>query len=170
LLIADRFLDNKLPSTTAVHVNIFAKNTESSGSPSQASCQIHSNADRKIHDLTSTQRDAIFDETHNHDGCYKAIAMYQHFFELCPPGQKLSIQIAGEEPVLVDLFPRQILEFKIQHPKLLSVTQILPGKVLVTGGQEDALHAVSLARSSCLITKQCPKKLLTLNIEGPRVS
>jgi len=85
----------------------------------------------------------IYHEAHDHDACYQEIALFQLFFELCPQEQNLSIQITNEEPVLIDLKPRQILEFKLKGPKLLSVTAVKSsGPSLVTGLKEDGLHAV----------------------------
>lgn len=59
-------------------------------------CNIHPYAFPRVQSLSFQQREAIYYETHSHNGCYKAVAMYQFFFALCPPRQKLSIQLTNE--------------------------------------------------------------------------
>lgn len=59
-------------------------------------CMIHPDASSKVKALTHNQKELIYHESHGHDGCYKAIALFQYFFGLCPPGQQISIQITNE--------------------------------------------------------------------------
>jgi hypothetical protein len=59
-------------------------------------CAIHPDASQAVRALTPAQLEDIYYETRAYNGCYKAVAMYQHFFELCSPGQKLSIRISNE--------------------------------------------------------------------------
>lgn len=47
-------------------------------------------------ELTSTELENIFHETHGRSECYKAIGLYHYFLYLCPSGQEISIQIAKE--------------------------------------------------------------------------
>ena len=57
-----------------------------------ATCLVHPDAAPEVHALSLADRDLIFNETRGHNGCYKAAGLYHDFFDLCPPGQKLTIQ------------------------------------------------------------------------------
>ena len=75
-------------------------------------CSIHPKADPTIKNLTHAQLELIYHETHGHGGCFKAIGMYEFFFDLFPDGQNISIQIADEVFKTFLLF--QILEIFAQ--------------------------------------------------------
>jgi len=74
-------------------------------------CDIHPYAFPKVQALSFQQREAIYYETHSHNGCYKAVAMYQFFFSLCPPRQKLSIQMTNE----VIRFPLSVFSLTLPY-------------------------------------------------------
>jgi hypothetical protein len=79
--------------------SIFAPHTESWEAEEEhpsTLCLVHPNASPVVKALTDSQLESLFYETRGHDGCYKAIGMYQYFFDLCSPEQKLSIQITNE--------------------------------------------------------------------------
>lgn len=67
----------------------------STGTPSTI-CLIHPQAAPLTHNLTFAERERIYHESRGHDGCYKAIGLYQYFFNLLPPGQKLSVRVKNE--------------------------------------------------------------------------
>ncbi|RDL38387.1 uncharacterized protein BP5553_02727 [Venustampulla echinocandica] len=116
---------------------------------------IHPDAAPSVQALTFAQRELIYHETHSSDGCLKAIALFQFFFDLCSPGQKLSIQLTNEfisernansqgpqEPTIVDIHARDVLKFISKGPKLHSIVALPPTKVLINGSRENEPHAV----------------------------
>jgi len=144
-----QILGDKPASIKQVHLHAFSTDLDSdevTGTPS-TNDMICPNAVPKVHDLTFAQRELIYHESRGHDGCYKPLALYQHFFDLCPPGQKLSIQIKKEPSVLVDLFTRRILKFQMKGPKLLTLssgvkTQDGSAGTIITGFGQESLHSV----------------------------
>ncbi|TVY28619.1 hypothetical protein LHYA1_G002356 [Lachnellula hyalina] len=56
------------------------------------------------------------------------------FFELCPPDQRLSVQMTSERPILIDMSPRSVIKFSINGPFLHVVTSTPK----VTGGAGDS--------------------------------
>ena len=58
----------------------------------------------KYPSLGFAQRELVYYETRSHDGCYKAVGLFELFFGLCPKGQTVSIQITNE----VSTFPANI--------------------------------------------------------------
>jgi hypothetical protein len=81
--------------------NIFEPYTESATSdPPSTICPIHPKAAPNVQALTHKQRELLYHETRGHDGYFKAIGLFQFFFELCPPGQRVLIQLTNE------VFPR----------------------------------------------------------------
>ena len=144
-----RILDGKPKSVTQVHLHTFLiESKEVTGTPSTNDL-ISSKASSQVQALPFSQRELIYHESRGHDGCYKAIELYQEFFELCPPGQKLSIQIKNEEPVLVSPFTRNILEFTMKGPKLLTISTGMKMSdsedgvigTIITGVDQESLHS-----------------------------
>ena len=104
---------NKPPSVKQVHLHAFLiDSNDVTGTPSTDDA-ISPEAFPEVQTLSFAKRELIYHESRGHDGCYKAIELYQQFFDLCPQGQKLSIQIKNEAPVLVFPFTRRILEFNM---------------------------------------------------------
>ncbi|KAF5869546.1 uncharacterized protein Bfra_010740 [Botrytis fragariae] len=109
-----------------------------------ATCTIHPSCDLATRPLSSTQLEDIFYESRSHDGCYKALMLFQEFFSFCSSDQQLSIQIKNEEAILVDPFPRSIIEFKLTGPKLMSVQSLQlrnGGATYITGGENEGFHS-----------------------------
>jgi hypothetical protein len=79
------------------NVHIFERYIEpkTSDTPS-TTCAIHPAARPETKALTPSQRELVYHETRGHSSCFKAIGLFNTFFKLCPPGQKLSIQIRNE--------------------------------------------------------------------------
>jgi hypothetical protein len=79
------------------NVHIFDAYTEPvTSDPPSTTCSIHPEASPQVKALSSQQRELIYHETHGHNGCFKALGLFDAFFQLSPPGQTLSIQIRGE--------------------------------------------------------------------------
>lgn len=138
-------LDQKPPTIQQTKLHMFVPNGKDVAVTEYPSltCSISADAEPEVHALTSAEREIIYHESHDHDGCYKAIALFQHFFEICPPDQMLFVQIKGEEPVLIPTAPRIIMEFTMTGPKLLSITTVLPeGPSVVTGSENKSPHSV----------------------------
>ncbi|KAF7932479.1 uncharacterized protein EAE98_003778 [Botrytis deweyae] len=114
-------------------------------STTQATCTIHPSCDVATRSLSSTQLENIFYESRSHDGCYKALILFQEFFAFCSSDQQLSIQIKNEEAVLVNPFPRSIIEFKLTGPKVMSVQSLKlrnGGATYITGGENEGFHSI----------------------------
>ncbi|KAH6694814.1 hypothetical protein BKA61DRAFT_662751 [Leptodontidium sp. MPI-SDFR-AT-0119] len=101
-------------------VHMFDTDTET-GTPSStnppATCSIHPYASVGVKGHSRADLDLIFHETRGQNGCYNATGMYQDFFALCPEGQQVSIQIANEDPVLIDATARMVFEYTLHAPK-----------------------------------------------------
>ncbi|KAE9376045.1 hypothetical protein N431DRAFT_543395 [Stipitochalara longipes BDJ] len=89
-------------------------------------CLIHPGANKRVKAFSIAQRELLYYHTRYHDGCYKAGGLYQFFFELCP-GQKISIQLTDEEPIIIDLKTGQLVKLQIHGPKLTFITTITSG-------------------------------------------
>ncbi|KAF7946531.1 hypothetical protein EAE96_009528 [Botrytis aclada] len=114
-------------------------------STTPATCTIHASCDLATRSLSSTQLENIFYESRSHDGCYKALTLFQEFFFLCSSNQQLSIQIKNEKPILIKPFPRSIIEFKLTGPKLMSVQSLKlrnGGATYITGGENEGFHSI----------------------------
>lgn len=126
-------------------MHAFCSESDDSGTPSTNDILSRS-AFPQAKTLSFAQREYIYQESRGHDGCYKAIALYQAFFDLCPANQQLSIQIKKEDPALVSPFLRQIMEFKLQGPKLTVIATGMKGidgaKTVITGLEQESLHSV----------------------------
>ncbi|CAG8957559.1 hypothetical protein HYFRA_00010425 [Hymenoscyphus fraxineus] len=109
------------------HFHHFAQYNTLAFSPEEAAaatCLIHPSAQPAIKELSLQTRDLIFNITRGSGGCSHALRLYQHFFELYPPGQEISIQLGEEEPFLVKPSSSLLLIYKIVGPKLFSFFQI----------------------------------------------
>ncbi|TGO23565.1 hypothetical protein BPAE_0128g00170 [Botrytis paeoniae] len=114
-------------------------------STTPATCIIHPSCEIATRSLSSTQLENIFYESRSHDGCYKALILFQEFFSFCSSDQQLSIQIKNEESVLVNPFPRSIIEFKLTGPKLMSAQSLKlrnGGATYITGGENEGFHSI----------------------------
>ncbi|KUJ13715.1 uncharacterized protein LY89DRAFT_672006 [Mollisia scopiformis] len=108
-------------------------------------CEIHPHANEMVKRLTPIEVEQIYLESRNHDGCFKAIGLFQFFFELCPAGQMISIQVGNEAPLIVNPKDRACTEFAIGGPKLITLAStMIPGQVKTyhTGARENEDHAV----------------------------
>ncbi|KAH6722623.1 hypothetical protein BKA61DRAFT_729934 [Leptodontidium sp. MPI-SDFR-AT-0119] len=110
---------------------------------STAMCKVSPNAGPEVKNLTVAQLDSIYYESLGHNGCYSSISLYQYFFQLCPPDQRISIQIKNEEPVIVDPSTRQTIEFGIMGPKPWTVVlKDSSPSTLLNGGKDGDAHAI----------------------------
>jgi hypothetical protein len=126
-----------------IHLHDFGPDSDNFTATLSTYDAFHPTAGPIVRSLTFAQCELIYHESRDHDSCYKALALYQHFFDLCPVGQKLSIKIKNEAPVLVDLYPRSILEFKMKGPKQITISTELPiAGTIVIGSEQESLHSV----------------------------
>ena len=80
-----------------VNYSRFEKYSESKlTDPPSTTCQIHPLASKTVRALTLAEKELIYQTTRAHDGCYKSGILFEMFFALCLPGQKVSIQIRNE--------------------------------------------------------------------------
>lgn len=110
-----------------------------------ATCSIHPECNPTSHSLSPAQLEDIFYESRSHNGCCNTLTLYQESFDLCPPDQELEIQIKNEEPVLVKIFPRLIIEFKMTGPKIMNCESLIlkeGGATYVTGGEKQTVHGI----------------------------
>ncbi|KAF8859931.1 hypothetical protein BDZ45DRAFT_801176 [Acephala macrosclerotiorum] len=129
-----------LPATVKKSsAHLFLKDEEAATfEPPSTTCCLHPLADPAMRELTFTELENIFHETHGHSECYKAIGLYHYFLDLCPSGQEISIQIAKEEPVLFNAStnPRMI-EFDLIGPKQLKMAHIQSTQLFMSTGNRD---------------------------------
>ncbi|PBP25197.1 hypothetical protein BUE80_DR004048, partial [Diplocarpon rosae] len=128
-----------------------------------ATCEPHPNAGWAVHNLSWVEKELIFQETRNHDGCYKAIGLFQYFFDWCPAEQKVLIQVPDEKPLLVGIQHCRMFEFSVQGPKnhirsTLEKRDSLPGGqhiTPITGSRYSEPHCVmGFLRPSCISVPQ----------------
>jgi hypothetical protein len=61
-----------------------------------ATVRVHPNASPEVHAIPASRLEEMFYETRGHNGDLEALALYERLFDLCPRGQKFSIQIINE--------------------------------------------------------------------------
>ncbi|KUJ08777.1 uncharacterized protein LY89DRAFT_724788 [Mollisia scopiformis] len=131
---------SKLASVKQVHFHVFRRESDGvSGTPSTNDI-ICPDALPEVHGLNFTKRELIYHESHEGDGCYEAVSLFQYFFEICPADQKLLIQIKTSS-VLVDPFLREIAEHKMRGPKLQVIVSGMEEE-RISGHDNDRPHAV----------------------------
>lgn len=82
-------------------VNEFRKSKKRDiAEPRATTFNVSPDAGPEVQNLTLAQRESIYHEAVGHDGCYKALLLFQYLFQLCPPGQQLSVQIKNEVSLL----------------------------------------------------------------------
>lgn len=86
-----RYLPNKPTTLQEENIHIFHPYTEPENSKPLATCLIHPLASPEVQNPSPKTRDLIYNISRGNNGCYFAIYIYDHFFELCPKGQKISI-------------------------------------------------------------------------------
>ncbi|KAH8784392.1 hypothetical protein BGZ57DRAFT_974008 [Hyaloscypha finlandica] len=103
-LMHQTILPRKPASVKQVHLHAFRiESDQVTGTPSTNDI-IDRNAPLDVQALPFAQRELIYHESRGHDGCYKAIELYQHFFELCPPvstGMKVGGSTSGKGGTIV---------------------------------------------------------------------
>lgn len=104
---------------------------------------IHPGAEQAFQALSVAERELIYLESRNHDGCFKAAVLFGMFISLCPASQQLSVQIMDEEPVLIDT-RHYVLDLAIKGPKLhtVSVINANGGWSLHTGSRDEEPHCI----------------------------
>ncbi|KII85146.1 hypothetical protein PLICRDRAFT_94725 [Plicaturopsis crispa FD-325 SS-3] len=94
-------------------------------------------------DLTEADLELIYREARDHDGCYTAVSLFQHFFDLFPPATPLRVRTASGTDFETKISARVILEFYVFAPRQVSVSKMLPlGQTYITGSDNKSLHAV----------------------------
>ncbi|PBP21199.1 hypothetical protein BUE80_DR007767 [Diplocarpon rosae] len=114
-----------------------------------ATCEPHPQAGGDVHNLSWLAKELIFHETRNHDGCYKAIGLFQYFFDWCPAEQKVLIQVPDES-----FFQRMLTSWRIDIRSTLEKRESLPGGqhvTPITGSRYSEPHCVmGFLRPSCI--------------------
>lgn len=92
--------------------------------------------------LTPKQLETIYWQARNHDGCYKSVALIQHFFDLFPDDTLIRVRTHRGVDYTTPVSVRAILEMKLLKPKTVTMCYIPPGRTYTTGGLPVMNHAV----------------------------
>ncbi|KAF8972505.1 hypothetical protein BDZ97DRAFT_1692186 [Flammula alnicola] len=97
--------------------------------------------------LTPKELETYYWQARNHDGCFKAITLFQHFVDLFPEFTRVRVRtVEGKDKTrnyttLAD--DRMIVEIRFFHPTSVSVSAVFPdNKTYITGSEPSSLHAV----------------------------
>ncbi|KAF2109880.1 hypothetical protein BDV96DRAFT_584753 [Lophiotrema nucula] len=107
----------------------------------------------KLKRLTAKQLETVYYRARAHDGCFKAIALLQHFFDLYPPSTQLRIRHGpkGKEPgkeYITTIDRRAIVEDDFQFPKNCTYTAVIKNpktmeaRAYVCGHEPTMAHAI----------------------------
>ncbi|EKD14156.1 uncharacterized protein L3040_007844 [Drepanopeziza brunnea f. sp. 'multigermtubi'] len=111
---------NDAPSVTrrSLHTFLELAAVPSPGNPHPATtCELHPAAPVGVQRLSAADRELIYQETRNHDACYKAIGLFQFFLDLCPPGQQLMYQSGNQQPILLNPQARRVFVYEVHQPR-----------------------------------------------------
>jgi len=93
--------------------------------------------------LTKRQLETIYWQARGHDGCYKAVALIQHFFDLYPSSQPVRVRTVEGRDFVTPSSNRVILEFLLDYPQLCMLAAVFPQNQMYICGESDTLmHAV----------------------------
>ncbi|KAJ7139215.1 hypothetical protein C8R44DRAFT_659535 [Mycena epipterygia] len=92
--------------------------------------------------LTPKQLETIFWQVRGHDGCFKSIALIQHFFDLYPINVKIRIRTPAGTEFITDAFSRNILEMTLLGPRLMTLACVIPSSQYITGDEDTMIHSV----------------------------
>ncbi|KAJ8520459.1 hypothetical protein ONZ45_g2701 [Pleurotus djamor] len=93
--------------------------------------------------LTPKEIETIFWQARAHDGCFKAVALLQHFFDLCPDDTQIRIRTTNGTEYTTSISHRVILEMPFIQPNLMSLSIVVPeGMTYLQGESYTMIHAV----------------------------
>ncbi|KII85143.1 hypothetical protein PLICRDRAFT_45285 [Plicaturopsis crispa FD-325 SS-3] len=93
--------------------------------------------------LTEGELELIYREARDHDGCYTAITLFQHFFDLFPASTPLRVRTASGADFETTISIRTILEFDMQGPRQVTLSTVFPqNQTYITGSDYSSPHAV----------------------------
>jgi hypothetical protein len=133
---------DKLPSGTG---------TDDRDLPSNMLLDEHKKSNAKLRSLTSKQIETLFYQARGHDGCFIAVALIQHFFDLYPPDTGLRIRHIGKgrDPgisYVTQINRRHIREDIFLGPKCSTVSLVSNSQKTVqqyvSGATQSMPHAV----------------------------
>ncbi|KAJ7474250.1 hypothetical protein FB451DRAFT_1088931 [Mycena latifolia] len=96
----------------------------------------------KLASLTPKEIETVFWQARGHDGCFKSVALLQHFFDIYPPDVPLRVRTAAGADYLTSGSTRVILELELFRPKMMTLAHVLNTGTYITGGEDTMLHAV----------------------------
>jgi MYND finger len=98
---------------------------------------------QNLQTLSTRGLETIYWQARGHDGCYKTVALLQHFFDLYPDNQPLRIRTATGRDIVTYVANRVILEFILDDPKICTLSTVMPrGESYLSGVQDTMFHAV----------------------------
>jgi hypothetical protein len=124
----EQLLRDKPSSVQEVHFHMFKPTANSLTETPSATENISPAAPKNVKDLPRKDLESIYYEIRGHDGCFKAVGLYDAFFDLCPNDQQVSIQIKKEAPVLLNPFAHVMLKYKMTGPKLITIIYGVKGE------------------------------------------
>ncbi|KAJ7280310.1 hypothetical protein C8J57DRAFT_1175036 [Mycena rebaudengoi] len=92
--------------------------------------------------LTPRQIETIYWQVRGHDGCYQAVALLQHFFELYPANTSVRVHTSDGVDFVTLAANMTILEMKLQHSKLLTYADVMNKAIYTTGEDPVSSHTV----------------------------
>ncbi|KDQ06107.1 hypothetical protein BOTBODRAFT_71096 [Botryobasidium botryosum FD-172 SS1] len=93
--------------------------------------------------LSTRELETIYWQARGHDGCFKSVALLQHFLDLFPYDQPIRIRRGDGTTILTHAWHRVIMEFILEGPKFLSLSAVLPSGIsYISGESPTLLHAV----------------------------
>ncbi|CAA7267721.1 unnamed protein product [Cyclocybe aegerita] len=96
--------------------------------------------------LTPTELETHYWQARNHDGCYRTMALLQHFIDLFPEFTRVRVRtVENNAPRSYTTLAneRLIVEMKLASPRTLSMSCVLPvNTTCITGGEPTMDHAI----------------------------
>ncbi|KAJ7150470.1 hypothetical protein C8R43DRAFT_1005915 [Mycena crocata] len=92
--------------------------------------------------LTAKDVERIYWQIRSYDGCFRCIALLQHFFNLYPPNVALRIRTSTGVDFVTTAFHRSVREMLLLEPKLMTMIMIMPTTVHIGGDLPEMNHSV----------------------------
>ncbi|KAF7335657.1 MYND-type domain-containing protein [Mycena venus] len=120
---------------------IFEKDDTATG-PDLPSNMLPSPVPSNLSHLSPKELETIFWQARSHDGCYRSVALLQHFFDLYPPNTPLRVRTSAGTDYITSASSRVILEMRLLRPKRMTIAYVVAGGVYITGHEDTMMHAV----------------------------
>ena len=96
--------------------------------------------------LSAKELETYYWQVRNHDGCFTAVALFQHFIDLFPESTQIRVRkVDKDKPVVYSTLAsnRLILEMDLHEPRTVSLSAVLPdNQTYITGDDPTMIHAV----------------------------